>query len=135
MILLRDDWSDEGTYGYLVYGNEFVHTLELPWRDNQPNASCIPAGRYTVRMRHSPKYGQVYHVQSVPNRTHILLHHGNYAGDRVLNYRTHSAGCILFGSRRGRLHGQRAVLASRIARRKFESAMKWEPFQLEVVNA
>lgn len=134
MILLRGASDDEGTAGYLVWGNDYIHTIELPWRDNRPNLSCIPAGKYTVRMRHSPKYGKVYHVENVQDRTHILLHHGNYAGNKEKGYRTHSAGCIILGSRKGRLAGQKAVLASRSARRKFETAMNWEPFELEIIN-
>lgn len=135
MLLLRYESTNQGTFGYLAYGGDFVHTLELPWRENRSNVSCIPAGRYAVRMRHSPKYGQCWHVEAVPNRSHILLHHGNYAGDKQLGFRTHSAGCILLGSRRGRINGQSAVLASRSARRKFETAMNWKPFDLEIVDA
>ena len=134
MILLRGASDDEGTAGYLVWGNDYIHTIELPWRNNQQNYSAIPAGKYSLRMRISPKYGRCYEVVDVPNRNHILLHHGNLAGDRLLGYKTHSAGCILLGSRPGRLSSQKAVLASKIARRKFETAMNWEPQVLEIIN-
>jgi len=135
MILLREPSTDEGTYGYLIFGDEYIHTIELPARDNRPNLSCIPAGKYAVSMRHSPKYGQVYHVESVPGRTHILMHHGNFAGDKSKGFRTHSAGCILLGGRKGRLSGQAAVLASRSARRKLETTMNFEPFELVIIDA
>ena len=135
MILQRYESTDEGTFGFLVFGRDWVHTLELPWRENIPNTSHIPAGEYTLRMRHSPKYGQCWHVTEVPRRSYILLHHGNFAGDRALNLRTNSAGCILLGSRRGRLYGQLAVLASRTARRKFELATGWEPRKLVIRDA
>ena len=135
MILYRTDTGDEGTFGVLVYPDGWVYTAELPDRGNRPNLSRIPAGRYVVSVRTSGKYGEVYHVKDVKNRSHILLHHGNYAGDKGLGLRTHSAGCILLGSKRGRLHGQRAVLGSRGARRKFELAMNFEPFELEIINA
>lgn len=135
MILLRGESTDEGTTGHLVFGDDYIHTIELPWRENRSNLSCIPAGRYRVSVRRSPKYGKVYHVENVPNRTHILLHHGNFAGNKSNGYRTHSAGCILLGSKAGRLSGQKAVLSSRTARRKFENAMNWKPFELEIINA
>ena len=135
MILYRTDTSDEGTFGVLVYPDGWVYTAELPDRDNRSNLSCIPEGRYSLSMRTSQKYGNVYQVNNVKNRSHILLHHGNFAGDRACGLRTHSAGCILLGSKRGRIHGQKAVLASRTARRRFELAMDFEPTTLEIINA
>jgi hypothetical protein len=133
MKLIRTDTSDEGTFGILLFDDTFIHTIELPDRGNQPNLSCIPRGKYTLRLRHSPRYGNVYHVENVPGRTHILLHHGNYAGDKTLGFHTHSAGCILVGSKRGRLSGQNAVLASRSARRKLETRMKFLTTELEII--
>ena len=135
MILYRTESGNEGTFGILVYPDGYVFTVEPPDRGNRPNLSCIPSGRYTVSVRHSPKYGKVYTVNNVPGRSHILLHHGNFGGDKTLGFRTHSAGCIILGSRKGRLHGQNAVLNSRTARRKFELAMNWQPFKLEIINA
>jgi len=134
MKLIRTDTSNEGTFGILIFNGDYVFTCELPDRENRPNLSRIPAGRYNVSMRHSPKYGKVYHVKNVPGRSHILLHHGNFAGDKTRGLRTHSAGCILLGSKRGRLYDQNAVLASRTARTKFETRMNFEPFILEVID-
>lgn len=64
-------------------------TLELPWLDNAPRISCIPTGSYKVLRRTSAKYGPHFHVQNVPNRDLILIHHGNYHTDIL--------GCILVG--------------------------------------
>lgn len=64
-------------------------TLELPNRDNQRNISCIPAGLYTCVPRVSKKYGKHWLVADVPNRSLILLHHGNFSTD--------TQGCILVG--------------------------------------
>jgi len=78
---------------------EFVcKTLELPWKDNERNVSCIPEGFYDVVPRQSPKYGNHLHVLDVPNRSLILFHHANFAGSK--NPRTgHSdlRGCIAVG--------------------------------------
>lgn len=134
MKLFRTDSDDHGTFGVLIFGDDYVRTIELPWRENRPNLSCIPQGRYTVSMRHSPKYGKVYHVEAVPGRSHILLHHGNFAGDKTRGFRTHSAGCILLGTKRGRLASQKVVLASRPARTKFETRMNFQTFELEIID-
>lgn len=64
-------------------------TLELPWQNNQRNISCVPTGFYRLTKRFSPKYGDHFLLEDVPNRSLILIHHGNYAKD--------TKGCILIG--------------------------------------
>lgn len=66
-------------------------TLELPWRDNERNVSCIPEGEYLVKKMYptSKRKYQYFWVQDVPGRDSILFHPGNY---------THQIkGCILPG--------------------------------------
>lgn len=78
---------------------EFIcKTLELPYRDNQRNISCIPEGHYDVVPRQSAKYGNHLHVTDVEGRSLILIHYGNYVG--TPNPRTglpDIRGCILVG--------------------------------------
>jgi hypothetical protein len=88
-----------------------------------------------VEIRLSNKYGRVYWVRKVPNRTYILIHSGNYAGDKSQGYKTHVMGCILLGKKSGFLGGQTAVLNSRIAVRQFVSHMEYEPFELNIQEA
>lgn len=133
--LFRLKRSDQGTEGLLVSGDFTCRTLELPWRENQRQISCIPADEYNVKIKISNKYGRIYWVRKVPNRTHILIHSGNYAGDKTKGYRTHVMGCILFGKKRGRLGGQVAVLNSRVAIRQFMEYMKYESFKLRIQEA
>lgn len=64
-------------------------TLELADKDNQKRISCIPKGIYKVKKRVSKKYGTHFHILDVPNRSFILIHHGNYHTDIL--------GCILCG--------------------------------------
>ena len=69
---------------------EFV-TLELPWKDNAHNISCIPEGDYLVEKMPPTakrKY-QYFHVLNVPNRDGILWHPGNFTHDIL--------GCFLPG--------------------------------------
>ncbi len=133
--LTRTHTSNEGTLGLLTLAGDYLHTIELPWRDNAPIRWCIPAGGYDVERRISAKYGKCYEVTGVDGRSFVLFHHGNVAGDRFKGYKTNSAGCLLLGSRRGRLYGQQAVLASIPATRKFERVMAFEPFRLEITDA
>ena len=133
LFLLRIQTSDQGTFGIIIFNGQYLYTGELPWKDNRPNVSCIPSGSYTVRVRISPKYGKVYEVTDVSGRTYILFHQGNFFGDISLGFRSNVQGCILLGFKRGKLYGQKAVLASRIARNRFETVMNFEPFKLKVI--
>lgn len=133
--LFRLKRSDQGTEGLLVAGDFNCRTLELPWRDNQKQISCIPAGEYDVETRLSNKYGRVYWVRHVPNRTYILIHSGNYGGDKSKGYKTHIMGCILLGKKSGYLGGQVAILNSRVAVRQFVEHMNYEPFKLKIQEA
>ena len=130
--IFRMKRSDQGTMGILSTPEFRCYTLELPWRDNQQSISCIPAGEYDVKIRISPKYGRIYHVQNVPNRSYILIHSGNWAGDTSKGYKTHVNGCILLGKQQGILLDQWAVLNSRVAVRAFMEEMEYEPFKLQI---
>jgi hypothetical protein len=68
-------------------------TIELPWRQNGRNVSCIPEGTYNVIRYESPTKGDCFHVLDVPNRDSILIHKGNYAYGPKVDTR----GCILPG--------------------------------------
>jgi len=114
-------FSDKGFQSYM---------LELPWRDNKSSRSCIPNGTYEVKIRISPKYGRIFHVTNVQGRNWILTHSGNWAGNVDKGHRSHSEGCLLFGARRGILHGQMAVLNSRSTKAAFERHMEIEKFQV-----
>jgi hypothetical protein len=135
VTLFRLRRSDQGTEGRLVAGDFTCRTLELPWRNNEKQISCIPAGEYDVEIRLSNKYGRVYWVRHVPNRTYILIHSGNYAGDKSKGYKSHVMGCILLGKKSGFLGGQVAVLNSRITVREFVEHMDYEPFKLRIEEA
>jgi hypothetical protein len=67
-------------------------SLELPWRNNLPDISCIPTGLYYVKKTNSPKFGSdTFEVMAVPGRKYIRIHPGNFT--RQIE------GCILLGER------------------------------------
>lgn len=126
--------GDQGTQGILTFFEHKVHTLELPWRDNQPNISCIPGGEYECDIRVSPRFGMVYWIKDVPKRSFILIHSGNWAGDVQKGYKSHVSGCILLGLAKGTLQRQLAVLNSRLAITKFMTHMEKQPFILKIIE-
>jgi len=132
VYLFRVLSSNEGTFGKLITSDlKFeCFTGECPWRDNQPNISCIPTGHYHVEPYHSNHFGNVYQVMNVPGRTYILFHAGNWCGDITKGYISDSKGCILLGLHYGILRNQSAVLASRTALNSFLDYMNYKPFEL-----
>jgi len=131
--LLRTSTGTQGTSGVLVAEDFECCTLELPWHDNEINISCIPTGTYTAQFIVSNHYGPCYWIRGVPGRSEILIHTGNLAGDENEGWKSHSAGCILVGERRGALGGQKAVLLSRKTLRRFvDRIMGREDFQLTI---
>ena len=135
--LVRFFSNNEGTPGVLLFGNNRVYTLELPWRDNAVKMSCIPRGTYRCILRQSPKFGLTYWLTNVPGRSLVLIHAGNLAGASDKGYSTNVEGCILtglaFGSMRNKKGNmQQAVFNSKAALRKF---MEWgdgKEFELEI---
>ena len=94
LLLIRDTFTENSTIGELFLNGElFCDTLENPWKDNQRNISCIPAGEYKVRLRPARQSAtrDYIHllVQDVPDRSYVLFHRGNTAKD--------TRGCILVG--------------------------------------
>ena len=67
---------------------EFV-SLELPWKDNERNISCIPTGTYQIIKDYSDNLGYFFRLLNVPNRSGVLIHVGNFY--------TQIEGCIIAG--------------------------------------
>lgn len=137
--LIRSSRGDSGTYGLLGTPGFRCFTGELPPRDNQRGLSCIPEGEYDVRIVKSPHFGRIYGLFGVPGRTHVLMHSGNFSGDVQKGYQSHVEGCILLGSKLGRLQNkfgqlQSAVLISLPTVTSFMRHMGGDPFILAVSN-
>lgn len=129
VYLIRYASDERCTRGVLIAGDVMLRTLELPWRDNKANVSCIPTGEYDVDYlprSASGKFRQVYHVRNVPNRSGILFHNGNVPSQ--------IQGCILVGMKSGELSGQPAVLSSSAGMEKMRQAVGRNSFKLKVID-
>lgn len=89
MIVVQRIHLNDVTLGVMSHGGFRCFTLELPSRDNMSNVSCIPAGTYDCEITESPSQGTCLAIKDVPNRTHVLIHAGNYTRD--------IRGCCLVG--------------------------------------
>ena len=137
VIITRTKYTDKETFGILTAhrNGEFFQclTLELPWKNNQRNISCIPKGFYTAQYTYwESKKRYNYLLNKVPNRGGIYIHYGNYA------YRPTSKpdieGCILLGSSYGDLNDDNVdeILNTKATVEAFQKFMNKEPFDIKI---
>lgn len=89
--IIRVIEQPEGVFGLMVHENRLVAgTLELPWRFNQRNVSCIPEGKYRAVPHSGGRNGDCYELTDVKGRSDIQIHAGNRIRD--------IEGCILLGT-------------------------------------
>ena len=96
ITLKRFCMTDLGVYGVMIEQGvtpfPFCLTIELPWKDNRHNESCIPKGEYQCKRIFWEKHQEeVFQVMNVPNREGILIHKANFTTDIL--------GCIGIGER------------------------------------
>lgn len=117
LLLMRLQKLDDRTLGRLIVFNgteieEIFTTLELPWRNNERNNSCILSGYYTVDPRESPRFGKHLIINNTSPREAVLLHVGNSPSN--------SSGCVLVGTGFGDFDkdGRREITESKRAMRR-----------------
>lgn len=128
ITLERFAYSPMGTFGRLTLPHDFeCFTVELPWQDNRAGESCIPEGRYPLRLRTSPvvqrssggEFSVGWEVAEVPGRTFVMVHPGNTTADLQ--------GCIAPGEGLGWIEGRWAVTKSRDTFRALMAALAASP--------
>lgn len=91
-LTIQRTYQPKCTPGDLLHNDSLLmHSLELPWLNNERNKSCIPEGTYLVIKEHgnqNRKYNY-FRLPQVPGRSGILIHIGNYTKD--------VKGCIIVG--------------------------------------
>jgi hypothetical protein len=126
ITITRKIFNNKETIGELrSFDGKFgCSTLELPWKNNQRNVSCIPTGMYVGKKIFSLKFGNVYQIQNVLNRAGIYFHEGNYFFN--------TDGCILLGSSPKDINGDGIIdiSNSKLIRKAFEIYTNFEPFTL-----
>jgi hypothetical protein len=90
-LLQRFAYLESGTLGKLSIGDWSSYTIERPWKDNQPNVSCIPEGTYACQPFSGTRFQDVIQLMDVPGRSYILIHVANFPHD--------VEGCIGVGDR------------------------------------
>ena len=93
----------------------------------------MPSGTYSVVWTFSPRFRRfMYLLLDTEPRAGIRAHSATFCGDDGLGYRRQLNGCLAFAERLGWMDGQKALLLSAPAMRRFESYMGRKPFTLEI---
>jgi len=89
--IMRKDRYSKSIGGELYIDGQFIcYTLELPWKWNRKNVSCIPPGKYPCFWRHNRGRVQLQDIPCLGGyRVAIQIHSGNKP--------VHTKGCILVG--------------------------------------
>jgi len=79
-LMLYRTYLNEGTNGEIFNGATLVcGSIELPWKQNLANVSCIPEGTYVLKMRSTTRLGPHLQLIGVKDRKYILMHAANDA--------------------------------------------------------
>ena len=79
LVLIRT-YLPTATNGSLMHSGMLICLcIELPWRENRHQVSCVPEGRYVLVKRYSPHFQWHFEVEEVPERDGILIHPANDA--------------------------------------------------------
>jgi len=95
--LVRSIYEEKQTLGnlFVMDGTSILFqckTLELPWKENQQNISCVPPGSYPILFEYSPAFQMnLWELKEVPNRSEIKIHQANYFNQL--------RGCIAIGDK------------------------------------
>ena len=125
--LLRWKPTPDGWFGVLrTPSGKYYWTVELPWRGNKHDVSCIPARRYRCGFTWSPHFARkTYQVLAVPGRSGIRLHRCNFASELL--------GCIGIGRKVAKFpNGVLGVTNSRTSMDAFVREMGEQPFELRI---
>lgn len=104
----------------------WLKLIELSWRNNQNDISCIPEGVYICQPYNSPTKGDVYLLGNTGSRKMIEMHPANFASELL--------GCLAPGMDFGKLNGQIAVLDSVKALNLIKTKTNYQPFQLTITK-
>lgn len=134
-LLVRLQALPDRTLGNLYVFNGLMKlgqftTLELPWRENEKNRSCIPEGDYRLSLRGPTDRFKYTHllVHDTAPREMVLVHRGNFPKN--------TTGCVLVGMGFGNADGDKIpdVLSSEAAMNLLVQMIPEEPIPLTVID-
>ena len=122
------------TEGKITFGDKSWCTLELPFKNNESNVSCVPAGNYPCKWTRSGRLSVLhgsdfytYEILNVPERSGIRIHSANSFFQLK--------GCISLGESWADINadGFADAINSRKAVDEFNELMAGGEFELEIL--
>lgn len=99
-VLYRNNYIGPEILGHLMIFEDLYNggsrqvfeckTIELEWKNNESQISCVPVGYYNIEFEYSPRFDEhLWELKGVPSRSEAKIH--------VANYYTQIQGCIAVG--------------------------------------
>lgn len=129
---MRDYFSDH-TYAVWYDEKSFpigIKSIELPWKDNQHDISCIPEGEYICTPYTSPTKipPNVFLLQNTAPRTSVEIHVANFASDLKACIAPGLDFAIILNKHSNKVEA--AVSSSSAALEKLKVITNYQPFKL-----
>ena len=131
VVLYRNNYLGPEILGHLMVfednsfgGSKMIFeckTLELEWKNNNRNISCVSTGFYNLEFERSFKFNRdLWELKGVPGRSEAKIH--------VANFYTEIQGCIALGDMHTHLNDDQNpdVRNSRNTLNRFHDVMKPE---------
>jgi hypothetical protein len=74
-----------------------IYSLELPWKDNQKDVSCVPPGVYQLIPYTSPKHGSTWYLENLDLGVGDAGAERSYCEIHSANWTRQLEGCIALG--------------------------------------
>lgn len=98
ITLKRTSSDDTCTRGLITLedGTQ-IYSLELPWRDNQKNISCVPPGIYKLIPYTSPKHDSTWYLENAELGVGGAGFEREFCEIHSANWASQLEGCIALG--------------------------------------
>lgn len=98
LTLTRTELNSDSTRGQIVLPDgTLLYSLELPWRDNHKDVSCIPPGVYQLIPYTSPKHDSTWYLENASLGVGGASAERSYCEIHSANWTRQLEGCIALG--------------------------------------
>lgn len=98
LLLTRTDALVDCTRGLIKLDDgTTLYSLELPWKNNEKNVSCVPPGVYQLIPYTSPKHDSTWYLENTDLGVGGAGAHRSFCEIHSANWASQLEGCIALG--------------------------------------